>query len=215
MDELKAEVDSAQRRFASLLASAFERGPVTVDQYVRYLSMQYHLTKGVQRYFYTVASHPSLRRRLEFRKFLVDFANEEESHYLIAERDVKALGRDVLPEPLDVTLWHAYFQSVVTDRPFIRLGATAILENIANGPASAQVKQALAAPFLTRDNSRFVAIHQHETIPHGDQILDVLSRAGLSADEFTDLVTGARHAAVMYLRMARWAMEPHLDPASA
>lgn len=127
LDEI---IEDARRRFAALLEESLARGPTTLEQYVRYLSMQYHLTKGVQRYFITAAAHSDLARRKKLRTFLFNFANEEELHYLIAANDLRKLGRDPLPEPFDVSLWHAYFQRVVVDRPFIRLGAACILENI-------------------------------------------------------------------------------------
>src|SRR5688572_21772863 len=170
--------------------------------------MQYHLTKGVQEYFYAAAGHGSLRRRPGLRQFLVEFANEEESHYLLAERDITALGKSVLPEPLEVSLWHAYFRSVVHHRPFIRLGAAVVLENISDGAAKDAVSKFFAAPFLSRENTRFIALHRHETAPHGAQVVEVLEAARLTPEEQTDLAKGAWTGAVLYLRMAKWAAEP-------
>jgi hypothetical protein len=211
LEQLGEEVRNAQLGFARLIDEALQAGPITIEQYVRYLSMQYHLTKGVQRYFYAAAAHPAFARRAHVRKFLIDFGNEEESHYALAERDIRQLGREILPEPFDVTLWHAYHQAMVAERPFVRLGGTVILENISGGPAAETVKRALKAPFVTRENSRFLSLHQHEGVPHGEEVLDVLNNAQLSADERADLLAGAKRSAVMYLRMAHWALDPAIE----
>ncbi len=110
--------------------------------------------------------------------------------------------------PLDVELWHSYFRTVVVDRPFVRLGAATILENISDGAAREWVRKALKGDFLTRENTKFLVLHQHETLPHGDQILQAIEEGGLEAHHFRDLIEGARKGTVLYLRMAEWAIRP-------
>ena len=126
---------------------------------------------------------------------------------MVAGNDLLALGRKPLPEPFDVTLWHSYFRSVVATRPFVRLGAAAILENLSAGVAREPARRALSAPFMTRDNTKFLVLHQHETNPHGEQILEALEAGSLSSPELSDLFLGARQGTVLYLRMARWAVD--------
>ncbi|WP_043367477.1 iron-containing redox enzyme family protein [Belnapia sp. F-4-1] len=208
MERINAVVKEAQERFAVLLRSYLEHHGTTVDQYVRYLSFQYHLTRGVQRYFLAVAAHPDLAKRRKLRRFLTDFANEEELHYLVAASDLDALGLNPMPMPFDVELWHAYFTSIIAERPFVRLGAATVLENISDGPAKPWVVKALQGPFLRRENTKFLVLHQHETLPHGTQIMDAIAEAGLERRHFDDLVEGARKGAVLYLRMAEWAVRP-------
>jgi hypothetical protein len=202
-------VADAQDRFAALLESYLRNRPTTIDQYIRYLSFQYHLTKDVQRYFMMIAAHSDLTRRRALREFLFRFANEEELHYLVAANDLHKLGMRPLPMPFDVELWHHYFRSVVVDRPFVRLGAATILENISGGAAREWVRKALAGAFLTRDNTKFLILHQHETLPHGDQILGAIESGGLEPQHFRDLIEGARKGTVLYLRMAEWAIRPN------
>ena len=185
-----------------------DRGALTEEQYVRYLSMQYHLTSGVQRYFITAAAHADLSRRRKLCRFLFDFANEEELHYVVAGNDLHKIGRQPLPEPFDVTLWHSYFEKIVVNRPFVRLGAACTLENISAGTARPFVKQALFAPYLTRQNSKFLVLHQHETLTHGDEIIQALTEANLEEAHICDLAEGARKGIVFYLRMADWALNP-------
>lgn len=206
--ELHAAISEAQERFAGFLQSHLADHGATVDQYIRYLSFQYHLTKDVQRYFLAIAAHTDLSRRRKLREFLVDFANEEELHYLVAASDLDKLGLRPMAMPFDVELWHTYFTKVVVDRPFVRLGAAAVLENISDGAAKEWVKKALQGPFLNRDNTKFLVLHQHEVLPHGDQILAAIEDANLEANHFADLAEGARKGTVLYLRMAEWALRP-------
>lgn len=196
----------AQGRFAGLLAATLCEHPTTRQQYERYLSFQYHLTKDVQVYFLAIAAHRDLARRRKLREFLYHFANEEELHYLVAAKDLAALGLVPAPISIDVELWHAYFRSVVHQRPFVRLGAAAILENISAGSAREWVKKALRGDFLDRSNTKFVVLHQHETLPHGMAILEALAAADLEPRHVDDLVEGARKGTVLYLRMAEWAL---------
>ena len=205
---LRECIIDAQNRFADLLRSYLVMHETTIDQYIRYLSFQYHLTKGVQRYFLTIAAHPDLARRRSLREFLYRFANEEELHYMVAANDLATLGLDPLPMPFDVELWHTYFTSIVVDRPFVRLGAATVLENISDGGARVWVKRALQGEFLTRENTKFLVLHQHETLPHGDQIMDAIANGGLDPRHVDDLVEGARKGTVLYLRMAEWAVRP-------
>jgi hypothetical protein len=206
--ELHSCIADAQERFAGLLSSYLERHATTIDQYIRYLSFQYHLTKDVQRYFLTIAAHSDLARRRSLRQFLFQFANEEELHYLVAASDLARLGLRPMPMPFDVELWHTYFSKIVADRPFVRLGAAVILENIADGPAREWVGKALRGAFLTRDNTKFLVLHRHEALPHGDQILTAIEDGGLEPGHFADLIEGARKGTVLYLRMAEWAIRP-------
>lgn len=208
MPHIYAQITEAQRLLADLLSGYLKDGDTSRDQYIRYLSFQYHMTRGVQRYFLSIAAHPDLARRRRLRDFLVNFANEEELHYLVAANDLHQMGEEPLPEPLDVRLWHAFFRSVVESRPFIRLGAATVLENISAGPARPWVKKALSAPFMNRGNTKFLVLHQHETLPHGDQILDAIETADLDCRQFGDLLEGARIGTVLYLRMAEWAVRP-------
>lgn len=69
-----------------------QRSALGVEHYVRSLSKQYHLTRGVQRYFLVAAAHHDLAKRKRLRRFLVDFANEKELHYLVAASDLRKLG---------------------------------------------------------------------------------------------------------------------------
>lgn len=203
---LQPLISHSQMLLAELLEAEVPESGVRRDQYVRYLRMQYHLTKSVQWYFMAAASHASLSGYRRLRRFLFEFANEEELHYEVAENDLRALDETVGTEPLDVRFWHAYFRNIVQTRPFVRLGAAAILESASAGAVRVKLKQALCAPFLDRANTKFIVLHQHETLPHGDQILAALDGEKLTTTEITDLVEGAQTGTVLLYRMVEWAI---------
>lgn len=189
-----------QAQFRQRLQQIEAAGGLTLEQYARYLSMQFHLTQNVQSHFFRVASHSSLATKGKLREFLIAFGIEEEMHYRIAKKDLENLGQSLAPMPLDVKLWWAYFDSIIDTRPLVRLGATCILENL--GPGSADIgKRLLQASFISERTSRFMQIHLHEELPHGDQVLDALEAADLNEAQLADLAEGAIAGGTLYLRM--------------
>lgn len=204
--DINETIKQAQTEFRDLLSTKIGLQGASIEQYARFLAMQYHLTKEVARYFFMCAAHPAMARKKGLRRFLTSFALEEELHYLVAARDLRALSLDIMAEPLDVRLWHLFFKSVVEERPFLRIGAAAVLENISSGPAREATMSALRAPFMTKHNTKFLVLHQHERIQHGEQILEALGLDDHSAGEWADLCTGAAIGKIMYLRMAEWAL---------
>lgn len=204
MKNVLSIVKDAQQQFAKVLGDLSKNGGLTKDRYQRFLSMQYHLTNGVQKHFFAAAANPMMTSKKSLRKFLLNFGDEEETHFQIAQKDLENLGESLLPAPLDVKLWWAFFDRIVPERPFVRLGATCILENI-SGDARDTIKKLIAdASYLTPRNTRFLVIHQHEELPHGDQIIDALKGADLNAEQLADLEEGAGYGTTLYLRMFQW-----------
>jgi hypothetical protein len=201
---LELIIKTAQTRFCDMLDHVSETGGLTLERYSRFLTMQYHLTNGVQRHFLAIAANPELTNRRRFRDFLYNFALEEEPHYLIAAKDLENLGLKPGECPLDVKLWWAFFDTQVYTKPFIRLGATCILENISVG-ADGRISSLLASSsFLNPRNTRFLIIHRHVEIPHGDQILEALRQAHPNEAQIADLEEGARIGSAIYLRLFHW-----------
>jgi hypothetical protein len=206
---LTSQITKAQSHLKDLLLRCKKDGGISLESYVRFLTFQYHLTKGVQRHFLGIASHPDLAQRKKLRSFLIDFAFEEEHHYAIARKDLKELGKDVLEMPFDVKLWWRYFDIEVTERPFVRLGATTILENIATSSGEELDFLLQNSPFLRPNALRFLQIHRHgEALPHGDQILEVLAQGGLTEDHWAQVLKGAEEGRILYVRMLDWALLP-------
>ncbi len=201
-------ISSAQSEFKSRMEQMENCGGLTAERYTRYLSMQYHLTKGVQRHFMICASHPDFSHKLALREFLFKFALEEELHFKIAEKDLENLGTKALPKPFDVELWWSYFDGIVYDKPLVRLGATCILENISSSSGALIQNLMKQASYLNAKNTKFITIHQHgPNLDHGNEILEALHGADLNTSQWNDVETGARNGTLMYLRMADWALQ--------
>jgi hypothetical protein len=206
VQEILQVIDRAKMIFRLKLEQVEQSGGLTLDQYVRYLSMQFHLTRDVQRHFFAIAGHPLLVNKGKLREFLVAFGLEEEMHYKIAYKDLEHLGRDLLPMPLEVKLWWTYFDTVIQSRPLVRLGATCILENLGAGGGEVVKRLMANAPFIDDRTSRFVQIHLHEELPHGDWIVQTLKSVTLDESNLRDLQEGAETGAILYLRMVDWAL---------
>jgi len=205
MDKVRLQVKQAQELFRNGLLALEGAGGLTRERYVRFLQMQYHLTKGVQRPFLTVAAHRDLGRKRGLRKFLVQFANEEEFHFEVAGRDLKELHAEVGECPFEVAVWWRYFTPTLEERPFLRLGATCILENLGSGSPDVIERLMKRADYLSPKNTVFFRIHQHgDALPHGDQIFEALEAAGLDEQQWTDVLEGAQVATLLYLRMMHW-----------
>ena len=194
-------IQKAQKVMRSLLVEMEHSGGLTQDRYQRFLSMEYHLTKGVQRHFFALAAHEDMAQRRELRKFCIHMALEEEPHYAVAQKDLENLGLSVLPQPLDVALWWAYFDTVLLTQPFVRLGGTCILENIVEGSKDIMQKLIAQATYLKPENMQFLKLHMHESLPHGAQVIQVLSHAQLNAQQLSDLCHGAQIATLVFLRL--------------
>ncbi len=206
MQEIIKSVKNAQEIFCQKLYSIDKNKGLTLEQYVRYLSMQYHLTRNVQKHFFLVASHSSLMNKPKLREFLIAFGLEEEPHYRIAQRDLEYLEQQLLPASLDVKLWWAYFDSIIESRPLVRLGATCILENLGSGASHIIKPLLLNSKFITDRTSRFVQIHLHEELPHGYQVINALQKAELSSEMLIDLKEGSEIGTILYLRMFDWVL---------
>lgn len=197
MAKLSEKVEQANLLFEKKLKTNFPNG-LQIEQYVRYLQMQYHLTKGVQETFLALAAHSESRAYKKLRPFLINFAYEEEMHFKLAEKDLKNLGAQTGEIPFLVEVWWAYQRQAVANKPLERLGATAVLENVGNFAAPIIKELMGSASFITKKNTTFTQVHMHEALPHGDQILDALANENFSPLHQKQLLEGAERATWLY-----------------
>lgn len=207
MNNIREAVASVNNEFRQqILNSGIAKNGFTIDQYTRYLQMQYHLVKDVQKQFYQIASHPNIFPKNGFRNFLIEFGTEEGPHFRMAERDLKNLDYGIGESPLDVKLWWCYFDKVVQEKPLMRLGGTCILENIGSAVGDLVDAAISKTPFLNKGNTTFLVLHKHEVVNHGDLILDELEKANLSDDELVDVRGGLDECRPMVLRIFHWVL---------
>lgn len=203
---IQSQMEFAQIQLRERFDQLLKAGGISKEQYARFLSMQYHLTKGVQKHFMGIAANSDIgKSKKRLRTWLLGFAQEEEFHYQIALNDLKNLGEPLVDCPLDIKLWWLHFDKMVQERPFARLGATCILENISekSGDVIGQLIQ--QSTFLKPENLKFLTIHQHgPNLDHGNQIVEALEEADLSEAEWKDVQEGAEVATVFYLRFVHW-----------
>lgn len=205
MKEITAAIENAQHQFRELLLAEKDRQGLTREMYIRFLTMQYHLTKGVQRHFLFIAGHPATAKKRDLRKWLIQFAQEEEFHFEIARMDLENLDAKPGPIPFDTKLWWLFFDDVIVNRPFVRLGATCILENIADGSSDVLDGLIQSSGFLNPKNLKFLTIHRHgPNLAHGDQIIEALAGANLNAEEYADVLEGTRVGTTLYMRFMHW-----------
>lgn len=201
MEKLKKQVSIAQEQLRNQILENLKRAPISPEQYGRYLSMQYHLTKGVQTVFMRIAANECLGKRKSLRHWLLAFAEEEEFHYKIAANDLKALGMGVGEMPLDVKLWWLFFNDIIDTKPFVRLGATFILENISMKSSDLIHEMIKTSTFINDSNSKFLIIHQHgPNLDHGNQIFENVMKVSPTPQEMDDLLYGARVASLFFER---------------
>lgn len=205
-EEIRKIVDEAETELASRVSALLERqGKFEIDQYARFLSMQYHLTTDVQQEFFSAAGNHGFNDRKPLRRFLTKFAEEEEPHYNIAKIDLESLGRTIDEAPIDVMMWKNYFDNTILERPCIRIGATCVLENIANKAAGDITTLIENTPELGKNNTRFIVIHMHgDALPHGDEIMEAVEDNNFTEKEQNDLVLGARIGKKTYLQLVDW-----------
>ncbi len=208
MKYVEAQIKEAQDLFRNKLLAMQANGGLTKERYVRFLSMQYHLTKGVQQHFMGIAANSLTGKKKNLRKWLINFAQEEEFHFEIAKADLRELGAEPLSIPFDTQLWWNYFDKIVETTPFVRLGATCVLENIADGSSDILDQMIKDSGYLNPKNLRFLIIHRHgPNLAHGDQILEALEGADLTEQEMADVLLGVDRATTFYMRFAHWIVE--------
>lgn len=203
-ENLRGIVERARVKANERVCRAIGEVSFTREAYVRFLLNQYHLTNGMQKPLLRVAASERLSKKRKLREFLFRFALEEEPHYLLAASDLQALGEPTGFPPLESALWWAYFNSTLDNEPFQRLGGTCILENIGVGLGDVIKPLFKVNDFLRPDTTRFLRLHLHEEIPHGDQVFGILEQSHLETRDLDELILGARVAAVIYLRMLEW-----------
>lgn len=207
MDKIIKATELAQTEFRKLIEGSqiAEKG-LERDQYVRYLQMQYHLVKEVQKQFFEIAGHPDIFPKRKLSEFLVGFGVEEGPHYKMAERDLNDLGADLGEAPFDVKLWWSYFSEVIKTRPLVRLGGTCVLENVGSSVGDLIDAALEKSPFLTKKNTTFLILHKHEVLNHGEEILEALGQADLNRQEQEDVLQGIEDAKCLFFRMFHWVL---------
>jgi hypothetical protein len=162
---------------------------VTPARYRAVLSVCYH---------YTRASGAQLERAADLapgedlREFFTEMADEERDHFRLAEADLAALGSGVEESrPAAVQRFAEYWNGIGRANYFEFLGATYVLENLANRLREGATA-ALTALGLTRRQSRFLLTHLEADVEHGERVAELCAR--YAPERGPELFAGAEAA---------------------
>ncbi len=207
MKKITDAVKATQDEFREvILASEIAAKGLEKDQYIRYLQMQYHLVRDVQKNFFEIAAHPDIFLKRKFSKFLVGFGIDEAPHYKMAEKDLSHLDAGVGEIPFDVELWWTYFSKAIKEKPLQRIGGTCVLENIGTAVGDLIDTAISKSPYLNQKNTTFLILHKHEVVNHGDEIIEAVTEANLNVAEEQDVLQGIEHAKTLFFRMFHWVL---------
>lgn len=144
----------------------------SLDQYKQFLNTMYHYTG---RSAEMIASAGKLAHTHELRTFFDYMLKEEKPHYLLAQKDLEALGDTVSDSiPKTVTEFHNQWFNLGDDI-HTYLGAIYVFENIAKNvrPESEALFKRLN---LTNKQRRWLAVHLEADLEHGSEITKLCGR---------------------------------------
>jgi hypothetical protein len=160
------KLDSYTKKAADSIVAAFAEADL--DMYKHFLNSMYHYTlhSGQRLQFAaTLAETP------ELKEFYQKLADDEESHYRLAEADLAEFGVAVDPQnpPEPVQRFHQYWKSLATGHSTSYLGVLYVAENIAK-----HIKISVLDMFpkieLNRAQTRFVRVHAEVDLEHGAEV---------------------------------------------
>jgi hypothetical protein len=163
------QLDNYTKNAAETIIAAFAEADL--KQYKHFLNSMYHYTlhSGERLQFAAArAETPDLKA------FYQKLADDEESHYRLAEADLAEFGEPVDPEnaPDPVQRFHEYWQSLGKGHSSAYLGVLYVAENIARF-----IKTSVIDMFpkiaLTRAQTRFVRVHAEVDLEHGAEVQEM------------------------------------------
>ena len=183
-----ARLDAIAAEMAEAIVPLLES--VTPETYREVLSVCFHYThtSGAQ-----LERAAALAPTDDLREFFAEMADEERDHYRLAEADLAALGASVrASRPAAVDRFAEYWNAITRANYFEFLGATYVLENLAD-QLREQAARAMAVLGLNRRQSRFVRTHLEADVEHGQRIAEFCAR--YEPENGAAIVAGAETAA--------------------
>jgi len=194
------ELEEIPRAVARRLARALEQ--LDRPGYVRFLNAMYHYTKGSATKIQDVvkASHHE-----DVTAFFERLEGEEDSHYKLAEADLKAMGLGVESEPPPAVMrFNASWRELSSLGCYAYLGAVYVFENIAQH-LQGSGRNPLDRLGLDRKQTRWMRVHLEVDLEHGAAVAELCQRYFAVDPEL--MLRGARMAAHAWLDVFVNAME--------
>lgn len=164
-DTLEAYTKTA----ADTILAGFEQADL--GQYKHFLNSMYHYTlnSGERLEFAAkVAEVP------ELKAFYQELADDEESHFRLAQADLEEFGDTVDPHtvPDPVQRFHDYWQTL-GKQPTAYLGVLYVAENIAKYVKHIAVIDMFPKLELTRAQTRWLRVHAEVDLEHGAEVQEM------------------------------------------
>jgi hypothetical protein len=173
-------------------------------RYLSFLDMMFHYTRksGERlRHAATQSTHPALR------SYLSALADDEQSHYRLAEADLAAFARRPSEEvPAEVARFHQFWSGIKPSQQAAYLGALLSLEGVA-AHLGADATRALGGLGLGKQQARFILVHLEADAEHGAQA-EALAEELFAIDPVS-LAFGAEEAGRFWVEIHRRALSPN------
>ena len=163
------KLDDYTKHAADTIFASFKEADL--GMYKHFLNSMYHYTLHSGERLEYAASRAETP---ELKAFYQKLADDEESHYRLAEADLAEFGQAVDPNnpPDPVQRFHEYWQALGKGHASAYLGVLYVAENIAK-----HVKTSVIDMFpkieLNRAQTRFVRVHAEVDLEHGAEVQEM------------------------------------------
>jgi hypothetical protein len=168
----------------------------TRSLYAAYLQQMLHYTKFAGDELRHAAQ---LAQQAPLQQLLSGLASEEESHYRLAEHDLRSQGIAISPQPsASVLAYRDFWSNIGTQQAWSFAGALYVLENVARY-AGPEALAALAPLQLQSSETHFVRAHLVADDAHGDRVHACCEHG--FAQHSADILAGAHQASKLWVAM--------------
>lgn len=163
------ELEQHTRHAAEIILGCFKEADL--DSYKHFLNSMYHYTLNSGERLEFAASKAETA---ELRAFYGHLAEDEESHYVLAQADLREFGEEVDPgnPPLPVKRFHEYWQSLASGPSAAWLGVLYVAENIAKY-VTVPVLELFPKLDLNKANTRWLRVHAEVDLEHGAEVQEM------------------------------------------
>ena len=156
------------------------------DIYMNFLDVMYHYTKDSGN---KLGKAASVAHTDELKDYFLHMAKDERGHYLLAQEDLRELGREVSPQECEEVIeFNANWQKLAEKGVYGYLGTLYVFENVAKY-LQKEGKAMLGRMNLKKTQARWISVHLEADLDHGQEISDICAK--YAADDPEAVLYGA------------------------
>lgn len=178
------KLESYTKKAADTILASFKEADL--GMYKHFLNSMYHYTlhSGERLEFAAKVAETE-----ELKAFYKELADDEESHYRLAQADLEEFGERVDPDnpPEPVQRFHEYWQSLAQQHASAYLGVLYVAENIAKH-ATGPVLEMFPKLSLNKAQTRWLRVHAEVDLEHGAEVQEMCARY---MDQYEQVITDA------------------------